>query len=394
MKLSRITQSKAVKTLYVLIVVILGITGCSNNPQQGLPGGAAPAVIELWHSLQGAEAEALAKQTQHIMDGHPEVMIKLEYIPENQMAGKGYQAQAGGEGPEIFLTSAEVLTKLFHQGALAPIAGGADPFPGLVAQFQYGEKDYAQPLATDIPLFYYRTDLAQLPANIADIPSTKGILAIPSIGSAILAPWWTGQGGKLLSNGQPTLGDPANLLFLQQLFVWRDAKLLVVDPNAWTQFVNGQAAYTLAWASQAKGLAQTIPWGGVLPTNLTAGQGQLLSGRTIGLANSSLKTTEANMSIIRLVEEELLSPDSQWALSQAGNRFPASMSFYKRSEAQSGVLQQVGQGLSKVWPLRGTAPEWKLIPIQDNAWQKVWSGVVPETALTEAQAEAVKALSQ
>lgn len=385
---------KTLKILSIFLVIILGISGCGKNPQQGLPGGAAPTVIELWHSLQGAENEALEKQTQRIMDGHPEVIIRLEYVPEAQMATKGYQAQAGGEGPEIFLTSAEVLDKLFHQGALAPFLASSDPFPGVAAQFHFGEQEYAQPIVTDIQLFYYRTDLAQPPASLADFLTTKGVLAIPSLNSTSLAPWWNSQGGKLLDNGQPVLEDPTNLLFIQQLFAWKDARLLVVDPNAWLQFVNGQAAYTLSWAGQAKGLGQTIPWGSVLPTNLTAGQGQILSGRTLGLANSSLKTSESLSSMIQLVEQELLSPDTQWVLGQVGNRFPVSMSFYKRSEAQSGVLQQVNQGLGKVWSLKGTAPEWKLIPMQDRAWQKTWSGVTPESALAEAQAEAVKVLSQ
>lgn len=385
---------KTLKMISIFLVLILGISGCGQSPQQGLPGGAAPAVIELWHSLQGAEAKALEEQAQRIMDGHPEVIILLEYVPENQMVTKGFQAQAGGEGPEIFLTSAEILDKLFYQGALAPFVGNSDPFPGVVAQFHYGEKEYAQPIATDIQLFYYRTDLAEPPASLVDFLTTKGVLALPSLNTVALAPWWNSQGGKLMSNGQANLADPANLFFLQQLYAWRDAKLLTVDPNAWLQFVNGDAAYTLSWAGQAKGLGQSIPWGSVLPTNLTAGQGQLLTGRTIGLANSSLKTSDSLSPMIRMVEEELLSPDSQWVLAQAGNRFPVSMAFYKRPEAQAGVLQQVGQGLGKVWALKGNAAEWKLIPLQDRAWQRTWNGIDPESALVEVQAEAVKALSQ
>lgn len=382
------------KLLGIILIVGLGLTGCGKDPLQGLPGGAAPVVIELWHSMQGTEAEALSKQAQRIMDGHPEVIVRLDYVPEDKLANQVYQAQAGGEGPEVFLTSGEVLTTLFHQGALAPVLGSADSFPGLVAQFHYGEQDYALPLATDIPLFYYRTDLAQPPTSLTGFLTTKGVLALPSLDTKTLTPWWSGQAGKLASNGQPTLTDPANLIFLQQLFAWREAKLLIVDPNAWLQFVNGQAAYTISWASQAKGLASTIPWGTTSLTQLTGGQGQILPGRTIGVANSSIKSSEALSPMIKLVEEELLSPDAQWALGQAGNRFPASSSFYKRTEAQSGVLQQVGQGLDKAWALKGASPEWKLIPLQDQAWQKAWSGIAPESALADAQTEAVKALSQ
>jgi multiple sugar transport system substrate-binding protein len=385
---------KAYKLFGMLLILLLGLTGCGKDPVQGLPGGAAPAVIELWHSLQGSEAEALSKQAQRIMTGHPEVIVRLEYVPEDKLANQAYQAQAGGEGPEIFLTSGEALTALFNQGALSPVLGSTDSFPSVVSQFHHGEKDYALPIVTDIPLLYYRTDLAQPPANLAGFLTTKGILALPTLDTRTLTPWWSGQAGKLTNNGQPTLDDPSNLIFLQQLLAWKDAKLLTVDANAWLQFVNGQAAYTINWAGQAKGLAQTIPWGSALLTQFTGGQGQILTGRTLGIANSSIKSSEALNPMIRMVEEELLNPDAQWALGQAGNRFPTSTSFYKRTEAQSGVLQQVGQGLEKAWPLKGASPEWKLIPLQDQAWQKAWIGIAPDSALAAAQAEAVKALSQ
>lgn len=375
-----------------LLVLTFLISGCQEDPQQGLPGGAAPVVIELWHTLAGAEAQALGKEVQKIMDGHPEVIIRLEYVEEKKIAQLAYYAQAGGEGPEIFITSAQTLTELFKQGALAPVLGDADSFIGLTTQFKYGEKLYAHPLTTDVPLFFYRTDLAQLPSNIADFYITKGVLALTGLDTKNLSAWWLAQGGKVASNGQPDLQNPANLIFMQQLLAWKEANLLVVDPNAWNLFVNGQAAYTIASASQAQGLAGTIPWGSVPVNQLTAGKGQVLAGRTIGIANSSIKSSEALSPMIRLVEEELLSPDSQWAIAQGGKSFPASSSFYSRDEAQSGILRQVGLSLAQVWSLPENALEGKLIPIQDRAWLKFWNGVKPEDALAEAQGEAGKVL--
>ncbi|HHY26153.1 MAG TPA: extracellular solute-binding protein [Desulfitobacterium dehalogenans] len=374
------------------LVYALLLAGCGEDPQQGLPGGAAPAVIEVWHSLAGAEAEALGKEVQKIMDGHPEVIVHLEYIEEGEIARLAYLAQAGGEGPEIFLTTSQALTELFQQGALAPVIGNADSFIGLTSQFKYGEKLYAHPLATDVPVFYYRTDLAQLPPTLADFYATKGVLALTALDAKNLAPWWLAQGGKLAGNGQPVLQEPANLIFLQQLLAWKEGKLLVVDPNAWDLFLNAQAAYTIANASRAQGLTEAIPWGSVPLHQLTAGQGELLAVRTLGIANSSIKSSESLSPLIRLVEEELLSSDSQWAIAKAGKRFPASSSFYSREEAQSGILRQVGLSLAQVWSLPGNALEGKLIPIQDKAWQRAWTGVKPEEALAGAQAEAGKVL--
>lgn len=386
---------KPIRHIIVLISLIaILLTGCGQNIQQGLPGGAAPAVIDVWHSLTGAEGIELGKQAQRIMDGHPEVLIRLEYIEEGKMANLAYLAQAGGEGPEIFLTSAKTLTDLFHLGALAPVLGKSDPFLGLAAQFQYGDRAYAYPMATDLPLFYYRTDLAQLPASLADFPTTKGVLALPALDARNLVPWWSAQGGKLVKNGQPIFQDPANLIFLQQLLAWKEGQLLVVDPNAWNLFIDAQAAYTIAWASLAQGLPKDLTWGSVPLTQLTAGKGDILAGRTIGIANSSIKSTEQLSPLISLIEEELLSADSQYAIAKAGKRFPASSSFYSREEAQSGILRQVGISLAKVWSLPGNAIEGLLIPVQDQAWQKTWNGVAPEDALAAAQAEAGKVLEK
>ncbi|AGA70770.1 ABC-type sugar transport system, periplasmic component [Desulfitobacterium dichloroeliminans LMG P-21439] len=383
---------RVLHSILIIGLLALLLTGCGEDPQQGLPGGAAPAVIELWHSLTGAEAQELGKQSQRVMDAHPEVIIRLEYIEEEKMANLAYLAQAGGEGPEIFLTSAKALTNLFHQGALAPVIGNSDPFLGLVTQFNYGEKTYALPLSVDVPLFYYRTDVAPLPANLAEFSAAKGVIALSALDTKTLSPWWLAQGGKFASNGQPALQDPANLIFLQQLLAWREGNLLLVDPNAWNLFVNAQVAYTVASASQAQGLAATIPWGSVPLTQLTGGKGEILTGRTIGIANSSIKSTEELNPLIRLVEDELLSPDAQWAIAKAGKRFPASSSFYSREEAQTGLLRQVGLSLARVWSLPGNAMEGKLLPLQDQAWQKAWSGVKPEDALSWAQTEAVKVL--
>ncbi|MGE4273073.1 MAG: ABC transporter substrate-binding protein [Desulfitobacterium sp.] len=385
----------AKRVLHCILIIgllTLLLSGCGEDPQQGLPGGAAPAVIELWHSLTGAEAQELRKQSQRIMDAHPEVIIRLEYIEEGRMVNLAYLAQAGGEGPEIFLTSSKALTDLFHQGALAPIIGNSDPFLGLVTQFKYGDKTYALPLTVDVPLFYYRTDLAPLPANLTEFPTTKGVLALTALETKTLSPWWLAQGGKLASNGQPALQDPANYIFLQQLLAWQEGNLLVVDPNAWNLFVNAQAAYTIAWASQAQGIAKTIPWGSVSLTQLTSGKGEILGGSTIGIANSSIKSTEELNPLIRLVEEELLSPDAQWAIATAGKRFPSSSSFYSREEAQTGLLRQVGLSLARAWSLPSNAMEGKLMPLQDQAWQKAWNGVKPEDALSWAQTEAVNVL--
>lgn len=377
-----------------LLFLALLFSGCGEDPRQGLPGGAAPAVIELWHTLKGTEAEALMQEVQKIMDRHPEVIIYPEYVAEEKIVSRTYYAQAGGEGPEIILASAQVLNELLLQGALAPVLGESDSFVGLENQFKYGEKLYAHCLATDVPLFYYRTDLAEPPGKLEDLFASKGVLAVTSLTTQTFAPWWLAQGGKLASNGQPTLNNAANFLFLQQLLAWQESKLLLVDPNAWNLFLESQAAYTIAGAGQAQSLSKDLPWGSMPLNQLTAGQGGIMTSRTIGIANSSIKSTEDLKPLLTLVMSELLSPDAQWAIAQGGKRFPASSSFYSREEAQTGVLRQVGLSLAQAWSLPENSQEKKYITIQDQAWQNVWNGVDPVVALAQAQESAQKSLEK
>ena len=82
---------------FCLLAIFLLVTGCTKTPQAGQPGGPAPAVVEIWHSLQGAEADALQGQIQTITKAHPEVIIKLKYEPEQSFVAFSYQAEAGGE---------------------------------------------------------------------------------------------------------------------------------------------------------------------------------------------------------------------------------------------------------------------------------------------------------
>src|SRR5680860_1656403 len=80
--------------IFVLLIIVIG---CTRTPQTGQPGGPAPVVVDIWHSLQGAEADALQGQVQAIMKTQTDVIIKLKYVPEQNFVTYSYQAEAGGE---------------------------------------------------------------------------------------------------------------------------------------------------------------------------------------------------------------------------------------------------------------------------------------------------------
>lgn len=393
---SRNSLCKTTTRWFCIIAIFILVTGCAQTPQTGQPGGPAPAVVEVWHSLQGAEADALQGQVQTITKTHPEVLLRLKYVPEQNFVAFSYQAEAGGQGPEIFIASKEILHQLYGQGALAPTAYvDQDAFPATLAGFRFGGVGYALPWLTDVPLLYFRTDTASVPANLADLFLAKGGISVTSSDTATLSAWWSGQGGQLMKAEKPALDDPNNVAFLQQLSTWQRARVLRIDPNALTAFADGRTPFMIAGASQAKLLTQqNVPWGSIPLTELMSGQGQSMSGATLGIANSQVGTNEAMLPAIQTVEKALLTPGVEGALMQAGRLLPANMGYYRLPEAQKGVFPQANSALTKAWPLEGDAPEWKLIPLQDEAWSNTLTGYVPaETALASAQGKAGNALA-
>jgi hypothetical protein len=370
--------------------------GCAKQPQTGQPGGPAPAIVDIWHSLQGTAADALQAQVQSIMKAHPEVIVQLKYVPEQNFAAFSYQAEVGGEGPEIFIARKEIIRQLYDQGVLAKtVDTDQGSFPAALANFRFGGVGYALPWLTDVPLLYFRTDTAAAPTSLADLFSSKGGVSLLSADTATLASWWSGQGGRLMSGGKPILDDPGNVSFLQQLRSWQNDRVLRIDPEALTSFAKGETPFVIAGASQAGLLTQAnVPWGSMPLTDLVNGQGTALLGMTLGIANSEVKTTEPMKPAIQIVEKALLTPEVEGAISKAVRLVPANMNYYQSKEAQKGVFPQAQTALSKTWVLDGNASEWKLISLQDTAWNNALAGnLTPEDALTNAQQQAIKVIS-
>ncbi|MFZ3132567.1 MAG: ABC transporter substrate-binding protein [Desulfosporosinus sp.] len=379
-----------------IFALFILVTGCTGEPQTGQPGGPAPAVVDIWHSLQGAEADILEGQIQTITETHPEVIIKLKYVPEHNFVAFSYQAEAGGEGPEIFIASREIIRQLYEHGTLAKTAYVDQmAFPAALSAFQFGGVGYASPWLTDVPLLYFRTDTASVPTNLDDLFLTKGGISIAAPDTATLSAWWNGQGGRLLNAENPVLDDPINVAFLKQLLAWRGAKSLRIDPSLLNTFAGGGTPFMIAGASQTSFLTrQNVPWGCIPLVELVGRQGHPLLGTTLGIANSAIKTNEVMMPMMQIVEKALLTSEVEGAMLQAGRLLPANMEYYQRPEAQKGVFPQVNIALAKAWVIDGNALEWKLIPFQDAAWSNVLAdNFTPEDALISAQGEAIKALA-
>ncbi|CAA7599691.1 Bacterial extracellular solute-binding protein [Acididesulfobacillus acetoxydans] len=382
------------RLLIIFSLTLVLATGCFRAPQRGQPGGEAPAVVTVWHTLRGAEKAALKSQVQRIMQENPAIIIKLKYVPEQSFVTMSFEAEAGGEGPEVFLAPREILWQLYAKGELTPVVQYlSDAYPAELAQFRFYNRLYAQPWLTDVPLLFYRTDSAAAPASLTDL-FAKGGLAATILDTESLAPWWTAQGGGVWTHNAPQLNSAADLAFLQQLLAWRGAGQLRVDPNALTLFADKQVPYLLGWAGQAPSLtALKIPWQALSLTALSAGKGRVLPGTTLGIANSAVKTTGAMVQPVRVVEDALLKPEVEAAVAQAGQLLPASGAYYLSGAGRQGIGPPVSQSLQDIWPLAGDAPERKLLPAEDAAWAQAASGALsPQDALNRAQTEAVKAV--
>lgn len=370
--------------------------GCLRGQQSGQPDDPVPAVVEVWHYLQGAEADVLQVQAQRIMENYSEVLIELKYVPGTNFVNFSYQAAAGGEGPEIFIASQEVIRQLYERGLLAKAAYvDQNAYPATLAAFQFEGAHYASPWLTDAALLYFRTDLAVAPVSLDDLFLNKGGISLAAADTSSLAVWWEALGGRSVSAGVPALTDQANVDFLYQLLTWQGAGSLRIDSAALSSFAEGQTLYMLAGASQAQFLTrQSVPWGSIQLSDLVSGQGRPFIGATFGIANSAIKTSEALLPAIQIVEKELLTPEAEGALWQAGRLLPANREFYRLPEAQKGVFPQAETALNKAWVLEGNALEWKVIPWQDAAWSKVLAGEsASEAALATAQESVLEELA-
>jgi multiple sugar transport system substrate-binding protein len=188
---------------------------------------------------------------------------------------------------------------------------------------------------------------------------------------------------------KPALDQSANTAFLEELLGWRSARVLEISPEAWEQFAEGQAGYTIAWASQAQVWSQrNIPWESIPLADLLGGEGQALCGPTLGIANSAVKTIAPLDTAIQTVEKALLDPQLEETVAQAGNRFPANALYYSSLEEGQSLQVQVGKVLSKAWVLEGDSLESQLFSPLEAAWQAAFAGMSPQEALTRAQDEA------
>lgn len=376
--------------LITLSIILLIIPGCAGKIPPGAPGGEAPAVITVWYALNGKSEQELKNLLLKINQKHPEVIARGEKIAETEFVDKAWNLQAGGEGPEIFIASRQTIFELFAKGAISPLlADNSEIFPSANSVFSYNGQLYAAAWLTDIPLLYYRKDRVPAPTGFAELLEKKAVIAVRSLDTGLLSFWWKAEGGGLSLGGIPTLNSEANLAYLNKVLGLRSEGVLVFGEQAITKFINGDADYLLAWASDSTALNQSgVNWGCISPAALTVEKDGVLLDRTIGIANSSIKTSPGIQTAIQSVQQELLKHDNEGLMSGATGAFPTNELFYEG--VQAGTLKGEAAATFKNSPEIPAYPwDWEFLIMQDKAWEEAASGVQSNTVLKEAQQKAV-----
>lgn len=381
-------------TAYLLCIflTVTVLTACSKGPAPGEPGGDASVMITVWYTLQGQQEKALLTQFERINKEYPEVRILGEKFPESGFVQRVYNYQAGGEGPEILITQRQTIFSLYEQGMISPVLADTDAvYPSVKAVFFYNKQSFAAPWLTDVPVLYYRADKITIPpASIAEILERKGNIATATLNMELLSPWWIAEGGTLSVDGVPALDSAANLAFLNKITTLKQQGRLSVDSQALEKFIKGEVDYLLAWSSDLTKLSAVSKNVGCLSLySLFGEKGQSLMSKTVGIANSSIKTIPEMESAIRLVEEELLKSTSEKAAYSAGGGLPASSDYYSAALALP-FEAEVGLSLQNARYLEGSRYDWKYWDLLGEAWANSPSGANIESELSRIQQLAIE----
>jgi len=381
--------------ILLILTTSLFLTGCFQAPAQGKPGGDAPAIISVWYTLDGKNEEVLLKQFERINREKPEVLIKGRKVPESRFVDTVWNVQAGGEGPEIIIAGRPTIFALYEKGTISPVQAESQIYAAGKAVFTFNQQPFAVAWLTDVPLLYYRKDrIPEPPASMSEILEKKNAVAVRSWDTTLLSPWWKAEGGSLAVSGLPALDAQANIAFLSKLLYLRAEGLLLFDDQAVNRFKTGNVNYLLGWSSDKLLLDQAgVAWGCISLHSLLGANGKALLNHTVGIANSSIKTVPALENAIRLVEEELLGTEAETLMHKAGGYVPVNPAYYDGSAPES-FNDQIAKTLENAWVLEGYTLDWKLLGIQDRAWDSIFRGAKIEAELAKEQLPALEKLQK
>jgi multiple sugar transport system substrate-binding protein len=382
------TRRGLYRILILSIFLILSPLGCgiSDNGET-----VAPAIISVWYSLSGTQADELIKQCNQITKTHPDLVIKPMYLAESEFIQRTWQYQAGGEGPEIFVTNGVIMDQLFSKGALSPIqAKTYNVFEPAKIRYSSNEQIYALPMLIDVPLLFYRTDLVDKPDNLNALIARNTAIFAAKYNISLLSGWWKAEGGGFVSGQTPMINTYNNLVFLNKVVSLRSAGVLNEDSQAVAKFMQGEEKYLLDWGSTAHILTSNkVNWGCVSLATLIGENPRGVPGNSICIANSSTKSSPGLNEKVQLVEEELLKSQVEEALAVSAKLLPTNDQYYE-GQQNPFMKNEIAKALTTAWGVEVSSLELKMLPMLDNAFQNSFYGTdSTDSALEKAQQQLV-----
>lgn len=386
------------KKLFISVLcflMLISVSGCRQAPAQGKPGGEAPAVISVWYTLAGGNETQLLKQFDRINKLCPEVIIRGQKMPEAGFVEKVWNLQAGGEGPEIMIAPRPIILALYAKGAISPVLADSDQtYPAALAVYTFNQQPFAAPWLADVPLLYYRKDKVQPPATMNNLITAPNTVACGTFDFSLFSPWWKAEGGILSLNESPALDAQSNLAFANKIISLKSEGRILFDNQALEKFKTGEVNYYLGWSSDSTGFDKSgVPWGCASLSSLLGPNGKALLDRSLGIANSAVKTVPELEDAIRLVEAELLKTETETPMRQVSGYMPLSSAYYSNGEATS-YNEQVRITLENAFYAEGYQLDWKLLNLADQAWKNIAAGANIETELAKEQQSALDSVKK
>ncbi len=211
-----------IRALVICLALCFGTqfaTSAQSTPTPRPTPTRRPATIQLWHSWQGADADALTAQIALFNTAYPEITIQPRAI-EGDLRMQVLDAIKSDIGPDLFVGPSDWLAGLVDARRVAGLGSRlndtdrAQLAPVAWKMTTSGDASYGIPESLDTVALYYNASLVkdeELPKTAADLLATKPAIMFDFYTTAGL---YFGRGGGLFDvNGLPSLrGSSAALL--------------------------------------------------------------------------------------------------------------------------------------------------------------------------------------
>ncbi|MFC0525845.1 sugar ABC transporter substrate-binding protein [Pontibacillus salicampi] len=152
-----------VMTVMALLLVMLGLVGCSNSSSSG---DGDKNTVTVW--AMGEEGKKLQDFSKTFEEEHSDMTVDVQAIPWDKAHDKLLTAVASGNGPDVVQLGTTWVSEFADAGALLDISEYMEDYPnfskgnffdGSVSTMEYEDQVVGVPWYVDTRVIYYRTDL-------------------------------------------------------------------------------------------------------------------------------------------------------------------------------------------------------------------------------------------